>query len=228
MTNYFTKRIVKSEMDLYKLFKSKKYRLIKDIGGQSYTNENDYMFSSAMVKFCGKKVDVIFDGNRYHLIDNTRSPQYYFIEEWLEPLQKESKKEDIKLTDDQKRISELMPIIIGYSEGKKIEMFEPIMGIWIPFPNDTSIAFSNESKNYRFLQESEYIIINGFEVPRPAKFEDFDFPQQKVYYPSLNDKDLYNWDCDINEDDPIFKRNMAHKNKDYAIIHAKALLNIVD
>lgn len=79
-----------------------------------------------------------------------------------------------------------------------------------------------EYKKWTKYKEPEYIIVNGFQVPKPlTSLTDLEI----IYTPGLVQSDYYDtWRCIAGFAITALDRNIAHSTKEAAITHAKALL----
>lgn len=80
--------------------------------------------------------------------------------------------------------------------------------------------------NWEIRRKPQYIIVNGFKVPKPLDV----MPKHGTDYfiPNPCEDDMFSdcgWRFD-DEDTMYFRRNIVHPTKEAAIAHAKAMLGI--
>lgn len=76
--------------------------------------------------------------------------------------------------------------------------------------------------NYEFRRKPQYIMVNGFKVPKPLDKDGVEL----VWVPSLMSEDLTAvWKLQSSRELAI-ERGIAHATKEAAIAHAKAMLGI--
>lgn len=126
---------------------------------------------------------------------------------------------------NQEKARKLIPIIEAMAEGKVIEYRK------INLPKDIwseLLTCQFDLDNYYYRIKIEMINVNGIKVPKPESKE-LEFGQ-KYYSPALGSTELIQvWYWISSEQDKLLlQRQLIHLTQEAALLHAKAILNILE
>ena len=132
---------------------------------------------------------------------------------------------EIDSMTNQEKARKLIPIVQAMAEGKTIQYRK------INLPKDIwaeLLTCQFDLDNYYYRIKIETINVNGIEVPKP---ESKALEYGKLYwFVNLTDKDLVNrkrW-TDNDNDHLYLKRQLIHLTQEAALLHANAILSILE